>query len=36
MFDPMVLPQGIQPSDDPMLRVRSAAYAVSLSRRLAP
>lgn len=34
-FDPLVLPKGIEPSDDPVLRARSAAYAVSLSRRLA-
>ena len=36
MFDPLVLPEGIEPSDDPVLRVRSAAYAVSHSRRTAP
>jgi catalase len=35
MFDPLVLPPGIEPSDDPVLWVRSAAYAVALSRRLA-
>jgi catalase len=35
MFDPMVLPEGIEPSDDPVLWVRSPAYAVSFSRRLA-
>ena len=33
-FDPMVLPKGIKPSADPVLRARSAAYAVSLGRRL--
>ena len=33
-FNPLVLPKGIEPSDDPVLRARSAAYAVSLSRRL--
>ena len=32
-FDPLVLPTGIEPSDDPLLRARSAAYAVSLARR---
>ncbi|HLJ22434.1 MAG TPA: catalase family peroxidase [Stellaceae bacterium] len=32
-FDPLVLPAGIEPSDDPLLRARSAAYAVSFSRR---
>jgi catalase len=36
LFDPMVLPEGIEPSDDPVLQVRSAAYAVSYSRRTAP
>ncbi|WP_232540215.1 catalase family peroxidase [Azohydromonas aeria] len=35
VFDPMVLPKGIEASDDPVLRMRSAAYAVSASRRLA-
>lgn len=32
-FDPLMLPQGIAPSDDPLLRARSAAYAISHSRR---
>jgi len=32
-FDPLMLPQGIAPSDDPLLLARSAAYAVSHSRR---
>jgi catalase len=36
MFDPLVLPEGIEPSDDPVLQVRSPAYAVSYSRRTAP
>jgi catalase len=36
MFDPLALPEGIEPSDDPVLQVRSPAYAVSLSRRSAP
>jgi catalase len=36
MFDPLLLPQGIEPSNDPILLVRSEAYAVSLSRRLEP
>lgn len=35
VFDPMVLPRGIEASDDPVLRMRSAAYAVSAGRRLA-
>jgi catalase len=35
MFDPMMLPEGIEPSDDPVLQVRSPAYAVSYSRRIA-
>jgi catalase len=33
-FDPLVLPQGIQPSADPLLRARSAAYAESHRRRV--
>jgi catalase len=32
-FDPTVLPDGIAPSDDPLLAARSAAYAVSYQRR---
>ncbi|WP_407670891.1 catalase family peroxidase [Paraburkholderia franconis] len=32
-FDPTVLPDGIKPSDDPLLAARSAAYAVSYQRR---
>ena len=33
MFNPLLLPSGIEPSDDPMLNIRAPAYAVSLSRR---
>jgi catalase len=33
-FDPMVMSDGVEPSDDPVLRFRSAAYAVSFGRRL--
>ncbi len=33
-FDPLVLPTGIQPSDDPLLKARAEAYAESLKRRL--
>jgi catalase len=33
MFNPLELPDGIEPSDDPILQFRPAAYAVSLSRR---
>ena len=33
-FNPMVLPKGVEPSDDPMLAARAAPYAVSLGRRL--
>lgn len=36
MFNPTALPDGIEPSDDPILKARAAAYAVSLERRLAP
>lgn len=32
-FDPLVLPAGIQPSDDPLLSPRSAIYSVSFTRR---
>jgi catalase len=32
-FDPLVLPDGISPSDDPLLSARSATYAVSYRRR---
>jgi catalase len=32
-FDPLVLPSGIEPSDDPLLSARSAAYSQSLIRR---
>lgn len=33
-FDPMVMSDGVEASDDPVLRFRSAAYAVSFGRRL--
>ena len=32
-FDPLILPAGIEPSDDPLLSARSAAYALSFERR---
>jgi catalase len=32
-FDPLVLPDGISPSDDPLLSARSAAYSQSFTRR---
>jgi catalase len=32
-FDPLILPYGIAPSDDPLLAARSAAYSVSFNRR---
>jgi catalase len=34
-FDPLVLPVGIEPSDDPLLSARSAAYSRSFTRRVA-
>jgi catalase len=34
-FDPLVLPDGISPSDDPLLSARSAVYARSFNRRAA-
>jgi catalase len=32
-FDPLVLPWGIAPSDDPLLSARSAVYSQSFTRR---
>lgn len=32
-FDPLVLPEGLSPSDDPLPRARSAVYARSFERR---
>lgn len=32
-FDPLVLSKGIEPSEDPILRMRSGAYAISFGRR---
>jgi catalase len=32
-FDPLVLPDGIAASDDPLLSARSAAYSKSFTRR---
>jgi catalase len=32
-FDPLILPQGIEASDDPLLAARSSVYAVSFVRR---
>jgi catalase len=32
-FDPLVLPSGIEPSDDPLLSARSAVYSRSFTRR---
>ena len=32
-FDPLVLPPGIEPSEDPLLSARSAVYAASYRRR---
>lgn len=33
-FDPNVLAEGVRPGADPVLRMRSAAYAISFGRRL--
>lgn len=33
-FDPNLLSAGFTPSDDPILRIRSAAYAISFGKRL--
>jgi len=35
-FNPLILLDGIAPSDDPVLLARPGAYAVSVSRKLAP
>jgi catalase len=32
-FDPLVLPAGVSPSDDPVLSARSAVYSQSYTRR---
>ena len=32
-FDPLILPDGMSPSDDPLLNARSAAYSHSFTRR---
>ncbi|RAR67953.1 catalase [Paraburkholderia unamae] len=32
-YDPTILPEGLKPSDDPLLAARSAAYSVSFNRR---
>ncbi|MGC9942906.1 MAG: catalase family peroxidase [Verrucomicrobiota bacterium] len=32
-FDPLILPEGISPSDDPLLSARSAVYSQSFTRR---
>lgn len=34
LFNPLVLPAGIEPSDDPVLLIRPAAYAVSYRQRV--
>ena len=34
VFDPLRLPDGIEPSDDPILHARPKAYSVSAYRRL--
>ncbi len=34
-FDPLILPDGIVGSDDPLLSARSAAYSQSFTRRVA-
>ena len=33
-YDPLVMADGIAPSNDPVLRFRSPAYAVSFGKRL--
>ena len=33
-FDPLVMAEGIKPTDDPVLQFRSPAYLISYKRRL--
>jgi catalase len=33
-FDPLVMADGIEPTDDPILLFRSSAYAISFGKRL--
>jgi catalase len=33
-YNPMVMPKGVEPSNDPMLSARAAPYAIALGRRL--
>jgi catalase len=33
-YNPMILPKGVEPSNDPMLAARAAPYGVGLARRL--
>lgn len=33
-YDPNVLSKGVEPSDDPVLKIRSTAYAISFGKRL--
>jgi catalase len=33
-YNPMVMPKGVEPSNDPILNARAAPYAVALGRRL--
>ena len=36
MFNPLALPEGISPTDDPILLARPVSYAISFGRRLNP
>jgi catalase len=33
-FDPLVVAEGIVPTDDPILKARSAVYAISFGKRM--
>ena len=33
-FDPNIMPAGVEGAADPMLRARTAPYAISLGRRI--
>jgi catalase len=33
-FDPLVMSDGVQPTNDPVLLFRSPAYAISFGKRL--
>jgi catalase len=34
IFDPNIMPKGVEGAPDPMLRARTASYAISFGRRI--